>query len=69
MTFRQEEFVWLPISAIAREYNRDPESIRRWCLNGFMIELGYTIRRDETGHWIVGVPQYLYRNFSTNATL
>lgn len=65
---RDGERVWMPISVVAKEYNRHPESIRRWCENGFLIELGFTIRRDETGHWIVGIPHSIFANFSTNAT-
>lgn len=61
---RQGSLVWLPLSDIAREYNRHPEAIRQWCKSGFIIELGYSLRRDETGHWIVGVPESMYRNFS-----
>lgn len=55
--------VWIPASEIAREYNRTPRLIRVWCSTGFLIELGYRIRRDATGHWIVGVPHSQYRNF------
>ena len=65
----EQDRVWLPISQVAKEYSRDPESIRRWCLSGFLIELGFAIRRDQTGHWIIGVPQSVYEKFSTNATL
>ena len=57
--------IWLSVSHIAREYNRTPRQMRNWCANGLLIELGYTIRRDETGHWIVGVPQNIYRDFKT----
>jgi hypothetical protein len=68
IAMRDNERVWIPLSAVAKEYNRHPESIRRWCVSGFLIELGFSIRQDETGHWIVGVPRDQYQKFSTNPT-
>jgi hypothetical protein len=67
-SLQDPDLVWLPISTVAEIYNRHPESIRRWCVNGFMIELGYMLRQDETGHWIVGVPRYIYTRITTNST-
>lgn len=59
-----DDRVWLPISRVAKEYNRSPETIRLWCVSGFLIELGFTIQRDLTGHWIIGIPQSVYSKFS-----
>lgn len=61
--------VWLPISELAVEYNRTPRLMRIWCANGFLIELGFRVRRDETGHWIVGVPEPVYQTFKQKAEI
>jgi hypothetical protein len=66
---RHDELVWLPANAIALEYNRSPRLIRVWCTNGFLIELGYRVRRDETGHWIVGVPLPKFEAFEKKAEI
>lgn len=63
-----EEITWVPLSVIAVEYKRDPETIRRWAVNGLLVECGFSVRRDITGHWIVGIPQNIYATFSTRAT-
>jgi hypothetical protein len=55
---------WLPLAAIAKQYDKHPEVIRQWCKRGFMIELGFRIRKDETGHWAIGVPKSIYQNFT-----
>lgn len=54
---------WLPLSIVAKEYNRHPCIMRRWCINGFFIELGYRVRRGEKGSWYVGATDEQLRNF------
>jgi len=61
-----ETLIWLPISAIAREYQKTPQMIRNWVKSGFILEIGYAVRRDVTGHFIIGVPVHLYANFTNN---
>jgi hypothetical protein len=61
----QEEVVWLPLSAIAREYQKSAKQIRLWARDGLLIEIGFMVRRDPTGHWIIGVPSSAYRTFRT----
>lgn len=62
-----EELAWVPITVIAVEYKRSPEFIRRWCVSGFILELGYSLRRDLDGRWLVGVPQPLFERFSSSS--
>jgi len=47
---------WVPVSALAREYQKHPFTIRRWITSGFIFTLGYRVRRDVTGHWRIGIP-------------
>jgi hypothetical protein len=63
---QDKEVTWIPLSMLAEEYNRSTRLMRQWVQTGFVLELGYAVRRDETGHWIVGVPHGLYRNFRKN---
>jgi hypothetical protein len=63
-----EEITWVPLSVIAQEYKRDIETIRRWAHSGLLVEVGFTVRRDLTGHWSVGVPPAIYSTFTTKAT-
>jgi hypothetical protein len=63
-----EQLVWVPMSVIASEYKRDVETIRRWAISGLLVEVGFVVRKDLTGHWSVGVPPDIYSTFSTRAT-
>jgi len=49
--------VWLDIPEFARKQNKNPETIRRWIVSGFAMELGFVIHRDPTGHWRIGIPR------------
>lgn len=44
---------WIPVSAIAREFNKTERTIRNWCHSGFILTLGYRTKRDHTGHWLI----------------
>ena len=44
---------WSPLSTIAREFNKTPQTLRRWCDSGFILTLGYRTWRDPHGHWFV----------------
>lgn len=44
---------WLPVSVVAREYNKDSKTIKRWCSSGFILRLGFVIKRDPKGHWLL----------------
>lgn len=59
---------WLSVSDIAREYDRTPTMIRVWCRTGFIITLGYHVRKDHTGHWLIGVPPYLATKIENSET-
>jgi hypothetical protein len=59
------EIIWVPVSVIAAEYQRTPQMIRNWVRSGFIVEIGFSVRKDITGHYIIGVPTSEYRNFST----
>lgn len=61
-----DELVWVPISVIAKEYGKSPRMIRKWVHSGFILEIGYFVRRDITGHFIIGVPRKNFGNFGTN---
>jgi len=57
--------VWVPVSEVAEEYGRTSRTITRWCHEGFPFQLGYQVKRDETGHWLIGVPTHEYQTFKT----
>lgn len=61
----KDDITWVPVSIIAAEYQRTPQMIRNWVRSGFIVEIGFSVRKDITGHYIIGVPTSEYRNFST----
>ena len=46
----------LTITEVAREFNKTRKTIHEWCQSGFILQLGYTVRRDATGHWFLTPP-------------
>lgn len=49
------DVVWVPASELAHEYGKTRQTIINWCADGFMLSLGFKVRRDPTGHWLVGL--------------
>lgn len=45
--------VWVSIADLAREYSKTVQTMHNWAKSGFLHELGYRTRQDETGHWFV----------------
>lgn len=64
----KDEKVWVPISSFARVYNRDTETIRRWIISGLIVEIGFSIRKELTGRWLIGVPMSEYSSFSLSCS-
>jgi hypothetical protein len=62
------EITWVPIAVIAAEYQRTPQMIRNWVRSGLIVEIGFSVRKDITGHYIIGVPTSEFRNFSTQSS-
>jgi hypothetical protein len=44
---------WVRVSTVAREYNKSAMTIKRWCASGFMFRLGYRVKKDPKGQWLV----------------
>lgn len=64
----ESDCVWVPVSEFAAEFNKTNRTVQKWCASGFVLSLGYRIRRDVTGHWEIGVPQKEYaKQFRTAA--
>lgn len=60
MTTDSDNIVWVTTSEFAQEFRKTNRTVQRWCTAGFVLSLGYRIRRDVTGHWQVGVPHEEY---------
>lgn len=44
---------WIPVSEVAREYQKTSITIKRWCASGFILRLGYKVKRDPKGRWFL----------------
>ncbi len=51
---------WYSVSEFAGELNKHRATITRWIHSGFIVSLGHKLRRDETGHWSIGVREDLH---------
>jgi hypothetical protein len=51
------ETVWLNAREFAAKQNKVKNTIYKWCASGFIIELGFVLSRDATGHYLIGVPK------------
>lgn len=55
--FLQDGLRWLTVPQAAKHFGRSDSIILRWCHSGFMLEVAdVRIRRDLTGHWLIGIP-------------
>ena len=48
--------MWIPVAQMAREYHKSKDTIKRWIEDGFILQLGYTVKRDPSGYWLIGKP-------------
>lgn len=55
-----EIFRWYTTTEFAIEMGKSVQTINRWVLSGFIVQLGHKLRRDETGHWYIGVQEQLH---------
>lgn len=44
---------WVPVSTVAREYNKHAVTIKRWCADGFILRLGFRVKIDPKGRWLL----------------
>lgn len=44
---------WIPVSVVARDYQKHPVTIKRWCSSGFILHLGFRVKRDPKGRWLL----------------
>jgi hypothetical protein len=59
------DVVWVPVSVMAEVFSRNPWTIRRWCIEGYIVQLGYRVKRESRGQWKIGVTPSEYRTFRT----
>ena len=55
-SYLENGVIWVPVAELAREYHKSRETIKRWIADGFILQMGYTAKRDPSGHWYVGKP-------------
>jgi len=48
--------LWVSMTEIARLYGKQRMSVYRWCVEGYLIELGYKLKREPKNRWLIGVP-------------
>lgn len=61
------DFVFVPPSVVAIEFNKTRVTMMNWCRSGYFIELGYRIRKEPKGQWLIGVPQDEFAKFDSRA--
>ena len=44
---------WVPVSVVAKEYNKTSVTIKRWAATGFILHLGFRVKRDPKGRWLL----------------
>jgi hypothetical protein len=57
---------WISVDRVAEIWHRSPRLIRRWCMDGTLVEMGARVYRDK-GRWWIGVahselPEYKLEN-------
>jgi ribosomal protein S6 len=44
---------WTPISQVAKDYNKHVVTLKRWCADGFILRLGFRVKKDPKGRWFL----------------
>jgi hypothetical protein len=44
---------WVPVSEVAKEYSKHPNTIKRWAAEGFILHLGFRVMKDPKGRWLL----------------
>lgn len=52
----QNGIMWVPIGDVARDFQKARWTLIRWARDGFLLRLGYNVKRDLSGYWYVGRP-------------
>ncbi len=47
--------LWLDVREFSRVLMKSQKTIWGWCLSGFIVELGYILEKDPTGHYRIGI--------------
>lgn len=59
--------VWMSPPRLGKLFNKHGDTIRIWCHSGFILTLGYKLKRDPKGHYLIGIPasEYLENTVSS----
>ena len=60
-----DDVVWIRPSEFAREFRKSHRTILYWVSEGFIISLGYRVRRSATGYLEIGVPRCEYSRYQS----
>jgi hypothetical protein len=47
---------WLTIADVARRVGKTRQTVHNWVVSGFILTLGYRVKRDYTGYWLLQPP-------------
>jgi hypothetical protein len=47
---------WVTIADVARRLGKTRQTVHNWVTSGFILTLGYRVRRDYTGYWLLYPP-------------
>ena len=55
-SYCENDMIWVSVSELAEEYHKSRKTILNWIYDGFLIQMGYSLRKDPSGYWYIGKP-------------
>ena len=65
-----DQYEWYDTVEAAQFYGRDPRTVRRWCMDGTLVDAGCAVYRgpkDRSRQWLIGMPKNEQRSCLTPA--
>lgn len=53
MPWAERHDEWLTVSEYAERMGKSAQTVRLWCNNGFLLEIGCLVYRDPMGRWYI----------------
>lgn len=48
---------WVTTNYISYHYHRSVQRVRTWCVDGTLIDFGFSVYQDHLGRWWIKCPQ------------
>ena len=55
-SYIEHDIVWVSAQEFADEYHKSRGTIGNWIETGYILQMGFRLKRDISGFWLIGKP-------------